>query len=162
MDMKESTTYQAVLDEGRLEGAKRILMLMAEEHLGTAVASARAVIEAINSREEIEGLAKKLLGVSSWEELIRQARRAGMAASPTYQLALEEGRVEEARIILLLLGRNYMGEPSDELLKRLETMTNLETFESMVDGVRSAASWKKLLSAPTRPSRQARKSKCEM
>ena len=57
--MKESVTYQAIVEEGaakgRLEEARRMLVLLGEEEFGTPPGPrARASIEAINSPEQLE------------------------------------------------------------------------------------------------------------
>jgi predicted transposase YdaD len=73
--MKESVTYQAIVEEGvvkgRLEEARRILLLLGEEQFGTPPgARALASVEAINSLEQLEQLTRRALRVRSWEELL--------------------------------------------------------------------------------------------
>jgi hypothetical protein len=72
--MKESTTYQAILDEGRgegrIEGEKRMLLLVGSDRFGTPDARVRAALDAIDSVEQLEQLSQRLLKVESWEELL--------------------------------------------------------------------------------------------
>ena len=81
--MKESVTYQAIVEEGvvkgreegvimgRLEGARRILVLLGEELFGTPPDSdTRSRIEAINGLEQLEQLTRRAPRVCSWEELL--------------------------------------------------------------------------------------------
>src|SRR5947208_1676545 len=75
--MKESVTYQAIVEEGvvkgRLEGARRILLRLAEQQFGKpAGARARAQVESISSLEMLEELAGRLLRVGTWEELLAE------------------------------------------------------------------------------------------
>jgi len=80
--LKDSTTYQAILDEGREEGraagreegrlreARRFLIRMATRKLGPPDTAAAATIEAIADVERIEQLGDRLLTVQSWNELL--------------------------------------------------------------------------------------------
>ena len=81
--MKESVTYQAIVEEGvakgreegvvkgRMEEARRILFRLGERRIGQAAgASVRSRIESIDSLEVLEGLTDRLLQVRSWEELL--------------------------------------------------------------------------------------------
>ena len=77
--MEESVTYQAIIEEGvakgiaqgRLEGARRVLLLLGEQQIGTPADSrARATIEAIESLEVLEGLIERLVPIRRWEQLL--------------------------------------------------------------------------------------------
>jgi predicted transposase YdaD len=68
--MKESSTYQAILDEGRAEGVRRVLLLLGGKQFGPPDARTRAAIEAITTPDRLERLTERLLDVSSWEELL--------------------------------------------------------------------------------------------
>jgi predicted transposase YdaD len=67
--MRESSTYQAILEEGRTEEARRRLLLQGNDRFGPPDAPTRAAIETIASIERLERLAQRLLHASSWEEL---------------------------------------------------------------------------------------------
>ncbi|MBY0524657.1 MAG: hypothetical protein K2R98_14735 [Gemmataceae bacterium] len=77
--MKESVTYQAIVEEGvakgviqgRLEEARRILLRLGE-HLfsGPAPESTRAQLESITELELLEQLSDRVVRVSSWPELV--------------------------------------------------------------------------------------------
>jgi len=77
-NMKESTTYQAILREGRAEGkaegkadeAKRILLLQGRKKFGPPKAAVKAKIEAITDLDRLEQLSERLLDAESWAELI--------------------------------------------------------------------------------------------
>jgi hypothetical protein len=72
--MKESVTYQAILEEGRNEGsvaeAKRLLLLLGTTRFGPPDASVRTRIERIDDVERLEQLTVRLLVVSNWDELL--------------------------------------------------------------------------------------------
>lgn len=79
--MKESATYQAILDEGRSEGreegrveeARRMLLLLGGERFGPPDARVRAALDAMDSVEQLERLSQRLLKVESWDELLAAA-----------------------------------------------------------------------------------------
>ena len=76
--MKESTTYQAILEEGKQEGkhegsvaeARRLLLLLGTSRFGPPDAAERAAIEAEGQTERLEEWTLRLLTVSGWEELL--------------------------------------------------------------------------------------------
>jgi predicted transposase YdaD len=75
--MKESDTYQAILEEGKIEGkiegkaeeAKAILLRLGEKRFGVPDEPTRTRIEAIVALSQLEGLIVRLLEVESWAEL---------------------------------------------------------------------------------------------
>lgn len=72
--MKESVTYQAILREGeqkgRAEGEKRFLLLVGHDKLGPPSAEEETAIQAIADIDRLERLGKKMLVVSTWQELL--------------------------------------------------------------------------------------------
>ena len=81
--MKESVTYQAIVEEGvakgreeglikgRLEQARHSLVVLGEELFGTpASRRALASIEAINSLEQLDQMTRRAAHVHSWQELL--------------------------------------------------------------------------------------------
>lgn len=75
--MKESSTYQVILQEGRREGeqvgsvaeARRILLMLGEERLGPAPAEVRQLVERESGVERLEELVRRIVSVSSWDQL---------------------------------------------------------------------------------------------
>jgi hypothetical protein len=74
LGMRESVTYQAILDEGRTEGrveeARRILLLQGEDRFGAPRAAVRSAVEAVTDVEQLERLARAVLTANSWEDLL--------------------------------------------------------------------------------------------
>jgi predicted transposase YdaD len=72
--MKESSTYQAILEEGRSEGriaeARKLLLLQGNARFGPPDDQARAVLERTSNIEVLEGLFVRLPNVSGWHELL--------------------------------------------------------------------------------------------
>jgi predicted transposase YdaD len=79
--MKESTTYQAILREGKAEGkaegrleeAKRMLLRLGRERFGQPNAAIKSKIEAIADVIRLEHLSIRIFKANSWEELIEGA-----------------------------------------------------------------------------------------
>jgi predicted transposase YdaD len=72
--MRESVTYQAILEEGREEGRveelHRTILRLGRERFGEADQTIRQNIEAITDIDALEELSLRLLKVSSWAELL--------------------------------------------------------------------------------------------
>jgi hypothetical protein len=87
LSMKESSTYQAILEEGRAEGraegavaeAKKLLRLQGDEAFGPPDAATAAAIEQLTDLARLEGLIKRMRRAESWQDLLSQptARRRG-------------------------------------------------------------------------------------
>jgi predicted transposase YdaD len=82
-----------------------------------------------------------LQGVLAMEESVTYQRilRKGRAEG------LNEGKVEEARKILLLLGRGRFGEPSVEEAAALDALTDVEKLEELTVRSLQVSSWPELL-----------------
>jgi hypothetical protein len=72
-NMKESTTYQAILREGRVSEAQRLLTLMGEIRFGSPDERILGDIEAIRDVEHLESLSRRVIdtNVHDWDELLR-------------------------------------------------------------------------------------------
>src|SRR5207248_11794813 len=68
MGMKESSTYQRILAEGRTEEAQRFLLALGQDKFGSPDKQARAVIVAITDVPTLEALGKRVRPVESWQE----------------------------------------------------------------------------------------------
>jgi hypothetical protein len=90
--MKESVTYQWILEEGRGEGkiegalteAKKLLRLLGEDRWGTPDAPTARTLEGINDLPRLEELLLRLPNVGSWQELLgwTSSRRASKRRQP--------------------------------------------------------------------------------
>jgi predicted transposase YdaD len=77
--MRDSTTYQMILDEGRAEGlnkgltqeARKLLLRLGRKHLGEPGATVEAAVQAIDDLERLELLAERLTEVKSWQDLLQ-------------------------------------------------------------------------------------------
>jgi predicted transposase YdaD len=80
--MEESVTYQAILDEGRVEGVakgriegsmqslKKVLRRQGEKRFGTPSPTTQAAFESIDNLGRLELMTGVILDAASWEELL--------------------------------------------------------------------------------------------
>jgi hypothetical protein len=73
--MKESVTYQAIIEEGEAIGevraARAILLRLGSRRFGPPDARTRTAIDAITSAERLEQLTERILDVENWDELLQ-------------------------------------------------------------------------------------------
>jgi hypothetical protein len=71
--MHESTTYQAILREGRIAGEQQLLLRMGAKRFGEPDATTVAAIEAIQDIVRLEALGERILdpGIDDWDDLLR-------------------------------------------------------------------------------------------
>jgi hypothetical protein len=88
--MKESSTYQAILEEGRAEGAvaeaKRMLRLQCDAAFGVPDSRTAAAIERIDDLPRLEEMLLRVHTAGGWPEVLGRpstARRGGRGRSPT-------------------------------------------------------------------------------
>jgi hypothetical protein len=76
-NMRESTTYQATLregrEEGRIAGQQRLMLLQGTQRFGEPDDATVAAVEGIRDIGRLEALAKRILDpdVESWDDLLR-------------------------------------------------------------------------------------------
>ncbi|MGO9913593.1 MAG: hypothetical protein ACLQIB_02600 [Isosphaeraceae bacterium] len=74
--MRESTTYQAILKEGRNEGriseARRLLLIQGEIRFGAPNETTRAAVEAIRDLDRLERLSGRVVDTKNtdWDALL--------------------------------------------------------------------------------------------
>ena len=72
-----------------------------------------------------------------------------MQESATYRAIVAEGRVEEAKNILRLLGRKRFGPPDEATDAAITAIKNLKRLEELSERLLDVSSWEELL-APLR------------
>jgi predicted transposase YdaD len=79
--MRESVTYQAILEEVREEGreegriveARAMVMLIGEQRFGPPSSAATRTLAAIDDAARLESLARRLIAATSWDDLLGEA-----------------------------------------------------------------------------------------
>jgi hypothetical protein len=69
--MRESSTYQMILDVGRAEGIQRSILLLGSEKLGEPDEAARRALAAIADLDRLDRMLKRVLRVAAWDELLK-------------------------------------------------------------------------------------------
>lgn len=71
--MRESSTYQAILEEGQAEGIQRALLLQGRKRFGPPDAATQEAVRAITDVARLEKMSERLLDVSTWQDLLATA-----------------------------------------------------------------------------------------
>jgi predicted transposase YdaD len=93
VSMKESSTYQAILEEGRAEGriegavaeAKRTLRFLGDDAFGPPDSRAAAAIERLEDLPQLEEMLRRVRTAGGWPEVLGRppsARRGGRRPTP--------------------------------------------------------------------------------
>jgi hypothetical protein len=72
--MRESDTYQAILDEGEVRGLQHTLLRQGRKRFGEPEEAVRQSLLGITDLERLTRLTEGLLELSSWQELLARAR----------------------------------------------------------------------------------------
>jgi hypothetical protein len=70
MTMEESTTYQAILEEGALRQARKTLIRLGQKRFQETPAAVKVAIAAITDPERLDELSVRVYDVASWQELL--------------------------------------------------------------------------------------------
>jgi predicted transposase YdaD len=72
--MKDSTTYQYIVDEGvaigRVQEARDFLLLVGRDRFGEPDAATEVALQAITSLDRLHQLGRRLVTASGWQELL--------------------------------------------------------------------------------------------
>jgi hypothetical protein len=75
--MRDSVTYQGIVDEGRVEGrtqeAREVLIEFGTHRLGAPDARTQAELAAIDDHARLRALAARLFDVTTWDEFLASA-----------------------------------------------------------------------------------------
>jgi hypothetical protein len=68
--MRDSDTYMAIIDEGREEEAKKMILRLGQKRFGPPAEDVKTRLEAITDIERLEQLGEALLDAGSWSDLL--------------------------------------------------------------------------------------------
>jgi hypothetical protein len=68
--MRESSTYQQVLVEGRVAEAKELLLELGTQRFGSPDPRTSALLTALDDHARLRALAHRLYQIASWSELL--------------------------------------------------------------------------------------------
>jgi hypothetical protein len=73
--MRESVTYQVIVEEGRAQDARDLLMSLGTDKLGAPDADTVAELGAIQDRAVLERLVRAVLRATTWTDLLAASAR---------------------------------------------------------------------------------------
>ena len=90
-----------------------------------------------------------LMGLRYPPDLSRQLLQgvASMEESTTYQYIISQGRIREAKQILLILGRIRFGPPDAQVSAAIEAIDDIERLENLNARLLTVSSWQELLAS---------------
>lgn len=72
--MRESSTYQAILDEGREDGSlrqtRKLLLRLGNQKFGAPGPEVEASVQAINELDRLERMSDRMFTAASWDDLL--------------------------------------------------------------------------------------------
>ncbi len=68
--MRESITYQMILDEGRVEALQEVILSQGRKRFGPPDDATTATLTAIEDVDRLKFLSNRLHDVESWQELL--------------------------------------------------------------------------------------------
>ncbi len=119
-------------------------------------ATAQRLIERID-REAPADQGRKLLtaafvltGLRVRRDVARQVFRGvrKMKDSDTYMAIIDEGREEEVKKLIRLVGEKRFGDPDESVLSRITGITDLERLEQIMLRLHEVTNWQELLARP--------------
>ena len=70
VDLRDSTTYQLILEEGGVTALQKVLLLQGGKRFGPPNAGQEQTLRAIDEIERLERMSERLLDVTNWQELL--------------------------------------------------------------------------------------------
>jgi len=97
----------------------------------------------------IEGVSAMLFGIRGIEEssVYQGILRKGEAKGRVEGLA--EGRIEDAREVLLRQGRKKLGPPGESIEAEITALADLDRLHDLIDRILDVSTWDELLSPPS-------------
>jgi hypothetical protein len=80
-----------------------------------------------------------------------------MKESVTYQEIVREGRIEEARRMLAIVGEQMLGTPDSQVYEWLDAIKSVKRLEQLAKRVPNVSTWQELLQSAPRKGRNGRR-----
>jgi hypothetical protein len=68
--VQESVTYQAIVEEGEIKGARKFILRLGKKKFGRTPAAVTKALEAIEDLDRLERLSDRLLTAKNWTDLL--------------------------------------------------------------------------------------------
>ncbi len=95
----------------------------------------------------------------TYQAILQEGKAEGLALGEAKGIVMgkAEGKAEEARRLLLLLGRDAFGEPSGAVQAAIRAVTDVQRLEQLAIQVKNAASWDELMGLANHARRSRRR-----
>jgi len=117
--MEESVTYQAIMEKGEVRAFHTGILDLGQDHLGPPDAETARRLRSITDVKAPTAASADFTGLhltrTTGQSVIPSSKGPGMnlEESVTYQAIVEEGRILERHDVLLQLGSEKFGPPSE-------------------------------------------------
>lgn len=140
--MKESVTYQAILEEGMVKGLQKLLLRLGTKEIGIPDALTINTIKSIDDLARLEEILDRFLKASSWSwsELLKEKE-----VIPLKRWEFDDGKVEALRNVIFRLGRKRLGPPDNATKATLEEISDVPRLENLCERLLDVTSWQELL-----------------
>jgi len=71
--MRESSTYQMILEEGQVDGLHRSILMVGEQRFGAALPPQQALLESITVFDRLVRMNRRILTAANWDDLLATA-----------------------------------------------------------------------------------------
>src|SRR5262249_55743055 len=68
--MRESTTYQLILDEGRVAAIQKVVLKLGTELFGPPGETEKTILSGLTDPDRLDRMSSRLLSVGGWQELL--------------------------------------------------------------------------------------------
>lgn len=68
--MKESTTYQAIVEEGQIKEARKLILRQGKKKFGRPTAAVTRTLEGTEDLDRLERVHDRLVTAASWQDLL--------------------------------------------------------------------------------------------
>jgi hypothetical protein len=144
--LEVSSTYQEVIRVGAVRAVRQVLLNQGRMKFGRASRLIQRRPAAVEDRDHLAALARRLLKVESWEELLK-----GVTAEPCieesnlYKAILRTGEIRGLHEMIYRQGQHKFGKPGRKIVTWLEQIEDAEQLKAIGNRLIQANNWDELL-----------------
>jgi hypothetical protein len=152
--MPEFGTTLPMLEEAKFQQAREDIRILGEEKFGPPTPAALDLLRLVDTHHESSRLLKRILKVSSWEELF-QLEFNGKPCSPGTLRAIymmrnmskdpeHRGDVTFPKMFLRIMGTREFGPPDQTVLNQLEAISDFQQLDEVYERILVSSSWQEV------------------
>ncbi len=144
MHWRDSCISRALVQEGQINEARRILLWQGRSRFGEPPPETVAYIQSLANLETLEELCVCALHAKNWVDLLG-LNGTKQTSAQVFVKGWARGRAEQARRTLFLLGKDRLGDPPADVLSSVNALADVEMLEELTLHLHEATSWDWLL-----------------